>query len=277
MQIVLTRWFAGSFERVSPARAPAPTVRVECEPWQCRSQRAVPVHGKLRAQPMAECALNRRGEGRFRAFSAGSHPTGAPHPRALALLRALHYDVAELRSKSWSECAAPGAPEMHFVITVCDDARGESCPVWPGRPLRAHWGVADPAAATGPAEVVERAFQRRLPGARSADRAVHEPSDRRLDRLALQERLEAIGKARCRTRADRALRAGPSRSLTARAPAFARLRLAARRPTSSASASPDCSHKRPAAFTQAPSRFDCVTKRESPSVKRSWRPKWSWS
>jgi len=143
---------------------------------------------------MAECALNRRGEGRFHAFSAGSHPIGAPHPRALARLRSLHYDVAELRSKSWSEFAVPGAPEMHFVITVCDHARGESCPVWPGRPLRAHWGVADPAAAEGPAEAVERAFRRAY---LELDRRIELFTSlpiAALDRLALQERLEAIGK-----------------------------------------------------------------------------------
>jgi len=147
---------------------------------------------------MAECALSRRGPDRFRAFSAGSRPTGAPHPRALALLRSLHYDVSGLRSKSWDEFAAPGAPELHFVITVCDNARGETCPVWPGRPVSAHWGVADPVAAEGPEDLALLAFRR-----------AYTELDRRielftclpiasLDRLNLQTRLEAIGKPSAR-------------------------------------------------------------------------------
>jgi protein-tyrosine-phosphatase len=95
---------------------------------------------------LAECLLNRFGEGRFVASSAGSFPKGSVHPQALALLEQLNYPIAGLRSKSWDEFAGAGAPPIDFVITVCDNAAGEVCPIWPGHPVRAHWGIADPAA-----------------------------------------------------------------------------------------------------------------------------------
>ena len=98
---------------------------------------------------IAECIINRLGAGRFHGFSAGSSPRGAVHPYALDLLRNLNYDVSGLRSKSWDEFAAPGAPQMDFVFTVCDNAANEVCPVWPGQPMTAHWGVPDPSAAEG--------------------------------------------------------------------------------------------------------------------------------
>jgi protein-tyrosine-phosphatase len=98
---------------------------------------------------MAECILNRSGKGRFRAFSAGSHPAGKVNEYALELLRNTNYDVSGLRSKSWDEFAAPGAPKLDFVFTVCDDAANEVCPVWPGQPMTAHWGLPDPAKAKG--------------------------------------------------------------------------------------------------------------------------------
>ncbi|WP_374298824.1 arsenate reductase ArsC [Paracoccus sp. (in: a-proteobacteria)] len=102
---------------------------------------------------MAEAILNARGQGRFHAFSAGSMPKGEVHPLALHLLERLGHDTAGLRSKSWDEFARPDAPRMDFVFTVCDDAAEEVCPVWPGQPISAHWGVADPARASGhPAE-----------------------------------------------------------------------------------------------------------------------------
>lgn len=107
---------------------------------------------------MAEAIMNREGKGKFRAFSAGSHPRDEVHPEARALLSGLGYDVSWLRSKSWNEFARPGSPAMDFVFTVCDDAAGESCPVWPGAPMTAHWGIPDPAAAIGPPAVVRAVF-----------------------------------------------------------------------------------------------------------------------
>ena len=99
---------------------------------------------------MAEVILNRAGQGHFRAFSAGSQPKGKVNPRTLDLLRKFNYDVSTLRSKSWAEFAKAGAPDLDFVFTVCDNAAGEACPLWPGQPITAHWGIPDPAAATGP-------------------------------------------------------------------------------------------------------------------------------
>ena len=103
---------------------------------------------------MAEVILNQAGQGRFRALSAGSHPKGAINPHALTLLKGLGHDTSALRSKSWTEFAQGHAPKLDFVFTVCDDAAGEACPVWPGQPMTAHWGIPDPAAAEGsPAEI----------------------------------------------------------------------------------------------------------------------------
>jgi arsenate reductase len=108
---------------------------------------------------MAEAILNRRGKPDFRAFSAGSHPTGRVNPLALKQLEAAGLPVAGLRSKSWDEFAQPGAPHMSFVFTVCDNAANETCPVWPGQPITAHWGVPDPATVVGTVEQMERAFR----------------------------------------------------------------------------------------------------------------------
>jgi ArsR family transcriptional regulator, arsenate/arsenite/antimonite-responsive transcriptional repressor / arsenate reductase (thioredoxin) len=110
---------------------------------------------------MAECALNRWGARQFRAFSAGSHPLGHIHPRALELLRDLKYPIEGLRSKSWDEFATPGGPALDFVFTVCDKAAGEACPIWRGQPVTAHWGVADPAGYLGP-EDKQLAFFRKI-------------------------------------------------------------------------------------------------------------------
>jgi len=98
---------------------------------------------------MAECILNRLGQGKFRAFSAGSLPTGYVHPIAIKVLQTAHYDTSLLRSKSWEEFAAPGAPQLDFVFTVCENAAKEVCPIWPGQPMTAHWGLPDPAKAKG--------------------------------------------------------------------------------------------------------------------------------
>ena len=107
---------------------------------------------------MAECLLNRLGSGSFRAFSAGSHPAGAVNPHALALLQQHHYPTETLRSKAWDEFTGAGAPAFDVVITVCDNAAGETCPVWPGQPLTGHWSIPDPAAATGNEAVIAAAF-----------------------------------------------------------------------------------------------------------------------
>ena len=107
---------------------------------------------------MAEAILNQMGAGRFRAFSAGSHPAGAVNPHAIDLLERNRFKTAGLRSKNWSEFATADAPHMDFVLTVCDKAAGEVCPVWPGQPMSAHWGVEDPAAVKGSDEATHRAF-----------------------------------------------------------------------------------------------------------------------
>jgi arsenate reductase len=108
---------------------------------------------------MAEAILNKLGHGKFRAYSAGSQPKGAINPHALRLLDSLGYDTKGFRSKSWSEFAKPGAPALDFVFTVCDNAAGETCPVWPGRPMTAHWGIPDPAEAKGSEAEVSLAFK----------------------------------------------------------------------------------------------------------------------
>jgi arsenate reductase len=108
---------------------------------------------------LAEAILNQKGSPNFRAYSAGSHPTGRVNPIAVKLLDAAKMPVANLRSKSWDEFAKPSAPKMDFVFTVCDNAANEICPVWPGQPITAHWGVPDPAAMTGSQSQIERAFR----------------------------------------------------------------------------------------------------------------------
>ena len=107
---------------------------------------------------MAEAILNHKGRDRFIAFSAGSHPTGQPRPEALKQIESAGISTAALRSKSWDEFAAPGAPKLDFVFTVCDNAANEQCPYWPGQPMTAHWGIPDPAAVKGTSEEIARAF-----------------------------------------------------------------------------------------------------------------------
>jgi protein-tyrosine-phosphatase len=143
---------------------------------------------------LAESILNDIGAGRFGGYSAGSHPKGSVHPLAIDLLATLGKQADGLRSKSWDEFARPGAPEMDFVFTVCDNAAAEACPVWPGNPVTAHWGVPDPATADGDDAARKNAF-----------RAAYRQLDRRirlfaslkveeLDRLAIQRKVEEIGR-----------------------------------------------------------------------------------
>ena len=143
---------------------------------------------------MAECIMNRMGAGIFRAFSAGSHPRGFIEPMVLNLLKKLNYATEALRSKSWDEFAVPGAPELDFAFTVCDKAAGEVCPLWPGQPMTAHWGVPDPAAFEGGAAEkaafcadVYRMLERRIGIFCSLP-------FKSLDKLTLQKRLDEIGR-----------------------------------------------------------------------------------
>jgi len=143
---------------------------------------------------MAECILNRLGRGRFHAYSAGSQPRGTVHPYALELLQHYHYDISHLRSKSWGEFSGPDAPPPDFVFTLCDEAAQESCPVWPGQPMTAHWGLPDPAAAQGPESAKRFAFVDTLRMlTQRIDIFVNLPVAK-LDHLSLQHRVDAIGK-----------------------------------------------------------------------------------
>ncbi len=145
---------------------------------------------------LAEAVLNARSGGRFRAYSAGSHPKGEVHPLALELLEKNGLPTSGLRSKSWDEFAQPGAPAMDFVLTVCDDAAGEMCPVWPGQPMTAHWGIPDPAAATGTPEERRRAFRDAFTHLSTRIGFLLALPIERLDRLALRRNLEEIGRSR---------------------------------------------------------------------------------
>jgi arsenate reductase (thioredoxin) len=142
---------------------------------------------------IAECILNRLGAGKFKAYSAGSYPKGEVNPKALAVLRKSNFDVSKLRSKSWDEFAAPGAPKLDFVFTVCDNAAKEVCPLWPGQPMTAHWGLPDPAAVEGSeaeqalafADCFRMLYQR-------IGIFVSLPFDK-LSKLSLQKKLDEIG------------------------------------------------------------------------------------
>jgi protein-tyrosine-phosphatase len=142
---------------------------------------------------MAEAILNKLGAGKFCAYSAGSQPKGQVHPETERLLQSLGYDTSGFRSKAWGEFAAPAAPPLDFVFTVCDNAAGEVCPVWPGQPMTAHWGIPDPAAAMGSPAEVALAFK-------DAYRMLHQRISvftslplRSLDQLGLQAKLGEIG------------------------------------------------------------------------------------
>ncbi|MGB8106843.1 MAG: arsenate reductase ArsC [Pseudolabrys sp.] len=142
---------------------------------------------------MAEAILNRADQGNFRAFSAGSQPKGQVHPYALGLLRKLHYDVSNVRSKSWLEFAQSDAPKLDFVFTVCDNAAAEVCPVWPGQPMTAHWGVPDPATATGTEAEIAFAFADTFRMLNNRINIFVSLPLAKLDQLSLQQRLDAIG------------------------------------------------------------------------------------
>lgn len=142
---------------------------------------------------MAECAINRWGKGKFRGFSAGSHPKGAVHPLTLELLKELNYEIAPLRSKSWDEFSAPESPHLDFVFTVCDHAASEQCPFWPGRPITAHWGIADPAAFEGSEGEKRRFFFRVYRELENRIRIFTSLSIESLDSSALQQRIREIG------------------------------------------------------------------------------------
>jgi arsenate reductase len=144
---------------------------------------------------MAEAILNKLGAGKFRAYSAGSHPKGCVHPETLRLLQGLGYDTSGFHSKSWDKFAKPGTPKFDFVFTVCDDAAAEACPLWPDQPMTAHWGVPDPAQATGTPAEIALAFN-------DSYRMLHQRISiftalpmRSLDQLTLQNKLKDIGRS----------------------------------------------------------------------------------
>jgi arsenate reductase len=143
---------------------------------------------------LGEAILNHRGKGRFQGYSAGSHPTGRVNPFALKQLESAGLPVEGLRSKSWDEFAKPGAPQMNFVFTVCDSAAAEPCPVWPGQPVTAHWGISDPASVTGSPEVTARAFlDAFVTMSRRIDLFLSLPMEK-LDTLAVIKEVDRIGR-----------------------------------------------------------------------------------
>lgn len=144
---------------------------------------------------MAEAILNFKGRPAFTAYSAGSHPTGAVRPEALRQLEQSHIPITGLRSKAWDEFSVPGAPQLDFVFTVCDNAANEVCPVWPGQPLTAHWGIPDPAAVRGDASEIERAFRDAFFTLERRISLFLCLPFKALDKLALKRELDNIGKS----------------------------------------------------------------------------------
>lgn len=145
---------------------------------------------------LAEAILNQIGKGRFRAYSAGSHPAGKVNPYVLEMLAAQNLPVAELRSKSWDEFAAPGAPALDFVFTVCDNAAGEVCPVWPGQPVSAHWGIEDPAAVQGDDAARRHAVHTALQLLNRRISVFINLPFAKLDKMALKQEVDSIGRLR---------------------------------------------------------------------------------
>ena len=151
---------------------------------------------------LAEAIINKVGRGKFHGYSAGSQPKGQVNPNTLHLLQDLGYDVSGLRSKSWSEFAKPGASPLDFVFTVCDNAAGETCPVWPGQPMTAHWGIPDPAEATGSSAEVALAFKDAYRMLLRRIEIFTSLPLRELDKLSLQAKLREIGRVDAREKAD---------------------------------------------------------------------------
>ena len=143
---------------------------------------------------IAEAVLNKIGAGRFRAYSAGSQPRGTVNPYTLRLIQGLGYDTSGFHSKSWTEFSKPGSPEFDFIVTVCDDAAGEACPVWPGKPMTAHWGIPDPAAVRGTEAEIGAAFNDAYRTLSRRIEAFAALPIGALDRLTLQARLRDIGR-----------------------------------------------------------------------------------
>jgi protein-tyrosine-phosphatase len=144
---------------------------------------------------LGEAILHKISGAKFRAYSAGSMPKGEVNPHALALLQRLHYPTESLRSKSWDEFAGAGAPALDFVFTVCDNAANEVCPVWPGQPMTAHWGIPDPAAVTGDEKAIEFAFRDAFMTLQRRIELFANLPVASLDRMSLQHRLDEIGKS----------------------------------------------------------------------------------
>lgn len=142
---------------------------------------------------MAEAIMNKKGFPNFTAYSAGSHATGRVRPQALRQLEIAKLPTQGLRSKNWDEFATPGAPELHFVFTVCDNAAKEVCPIWPGQPMTAHWGVPDPAAVSGSLEQIERAFRDAFMTLERRISLLLCPALSSLDKLAIQKKIDDIG------------------------------------------------------------------------------------
>lgn len=143
---------------------------------------------------LAEALMSQWGRGKFKGFSAGSHPRGQVHPIAIELLKRMNLPTEELRSKSWHEFAGPGAPPLDFVFTVCDNAAGEVCPYWPGQPMTAHWGVRDPAAVEGSSSTKWLAFREAFRVLDNRIKIFTSLPLESLDRIKLQQRLDAIGR-----------------------------------------------------------------------------------
>jgi protein-tyrosine-phosphatase len=194
----VTHWiksWAGLFRNHAPA--PHATASI-CEEKRNMTDRSFNVlflcTGNSARSIMAEAISNKLGAGKFRAYSAGSQPKTQVHPEAVRLLRSLGHDISGLRSKSWREFADPGAPRLDFIFTVCDNAAGETCPVWPGRPMTAHWGVPDPAEARGSPAEIALAFKEAYRMLHQRIAAFSALSIRSLDQLGLRSRLEEIGR-----------------------------------------------------------------------------------